>query len=350
METRKIQKVGASTLTVSLPKDWVTRRGVHQGDQVVLQEEGATLRIVPAAAYAVSVKEEYVIDAGLCDKPGLLTRVLVGNYVLGRDRLLIQGEGRLSSEHLAETREAARRLMGVGIIEETATKISLQCSIDPTRYPIDALLKRMYNISQTMLEESVEALVTRDPALARDAIAREDDADTLYYLVLRLILSAQMDEGLLEPLGIKSRLEIAGDRAIARDLEGVADHCEDIARNVLFILDKNLKVPDSVVKSLKTRIERVKKAYTSAIAALLSHDIHAAYEAGELAVAFQDDLQTLTRQLLREGRSMEMLVAMRSVIQGLSRMGEYAKSISMIAVNRYLERPTNLCRPVETKG
>jgi len=313
----------------------------------VVRREGATIRVIPTPAYAQPVKAEYLVNAELCDKPGLLGQVIVGNYVLGRDRITVRATGRLSSEHVTEVRESARRLMGVGIIEETQNRVSLQCSIDPTRYPIDALLKRMYNISQTMLDESVEALVTRDPALAKDAIAREDDADTLYYLVLRLILSAQMDEGLLEPLGIKSRLEITGDRAIARDLEGVADLCEDIARNVLLILDKDLRVPDGVVKTLKSRIEKVKKAYTSAIASLLSHDLAAAFEAGQLARDFQDDVQALARTLLKEGRSQDMSLAMRSVLQALSRLGEYAKSIALIAVNRYLERPTNLCKPAE---
>lgn len=347
METRKVQKVGASTLTVSLPKDWVERRGVRQGDQVFLQEEGATLRVVPAPAYAQPVKAEFVVTADLCDKPGLLTQILVGNYILGRDRIQVRGSSRLSSDHVGEVREAARRLMGVGILEETPTRISLQCSIDPTRYPIDALLKRMYNISQTMLDESIEALVTRDIAIAKDAIVREDDADTLYYLVLRLVLSAQMDEGLLEPLGIKSRLEIAGNRAVARDLEGVADLCEDIAKNVVHLLDEDLRVPEAVVKALKAKLEKVKRAYTAAIAALLSHDLGAAHDAGALARDFQNDIQAIARQLLREGRSLEMHLAMRSILQALSRLGEYAKSISMIAVNRYLERPTNLCRPLE---
>lgn len=349
METRKVQKVGASTLTVSLPKDWVMRRGIKQGDQVFLQEEGATLRIVPAPAYAQPTKAEYLVDADLCDKPGMLELVIVGNYVLGRDRIQIRSSGRLASEHLAETREAARRLMGVGIIEETANRVSLQCAIDPTRYPLDALLKRMYNISQTMLDEAIEALATKDAALARDAIAREEDADTLYYLVLRLVLSAQMDEGLLEPLGIRHRLEITGYRAVARDLEGVADHCEEIARNVLSVLDNDLEVPGAFTKMLRTKVEKVKKAYTAAIAALLSRDITSAYEAGELAVSFQEDIRLVFRQLLKEGGDPEMMLAMRGVIQGLTYMGDYAKGIAMIAVNRYLEKPTNLCKPIESE-
>ena len=47
MESRKIQKVGAATLTVSLPKEWAGRRNLKKGDQVFLVEEGDVLKVLP---------------------------------------------------------------------------------------------------------------------------------------------------------------------------------------------------------------------------------------------------------------------------------------------------------------
>ena len=139
MESRKIQKVGAATLTISLPKDWVTQRGLKKGDQVFLAEEGETLRIMPGPAMEERRRqwEEYLIDADLCDEPGILERVIVGNYVLGRQKLIVRSSGRLRSEHLEEVRMTSKKLMGLGIIEETGSKIILQCSLDPANYPLE---------------------------------------------------------------------------------------------------------------------------------------------------------------------------------------------------------------------
>src|SRR3972149_5817224 len=192
MESRKVQKVGTSTLTISLPKPWVEKFGLKQGDQVFLEEEGSFLKVTPASmATRHKGSQEYTIDADLCDEPGILGRIIVGNYVLGRERLVVKGSGRLKSDQVHETREAARRLMGMGIIEETASRIVLQCSIEPSKYPIDALIKRLYNLSSTMLDESIEALLTKDERLAQDALHREDDADMMYWLLLRVPLFAQ---------------------------------------------------------------------------------------------------------------------------------------------------------------
>src|SRR3989337_2416789 len=115
MESRKIQRVGAATFTVSLPREWVLPRN------------------------------------------------------LGRERILIESAARIRSEHQNEIRHAIRRLMGIGIMEETANRVRLQCSLNPSNYPLDALVKRLYNLGFTMLTESVEALLTGDAALAEDA-------------------------------------------------------------------------------------------------------------------------------------------------------------------------------------
>lgn len=47
MEIRKVQKLGTSSLIVTLPKSWVNRLGIKPGDSVYLVEKENELRIVP---------------------------------------------------------------------------------------------------------------------------------------------------------------------------------------------------------------------------------------------------------------------------------------------------------------
>lgn len=347
MESRKVQKVGTSTLTISLPKPWVVKFGLKQGDQVFLDEEGQYLRVTPAsiAGRRAAGAVEYQIDADLCDEPGILHRVIVGNYVLGRERLTIRASGRLKSDHLTEAREAARSLMGMGIIEETASRITLQCSIEPTKYPVDTLIKRLYNLSSTMLDESIEALVTRDRRLASDALNREDDADMMYWLLIRLLLSAQADDSLLEQLGLRNRLEIAGYRLIAKELETVADYGEDIARNVIELIDTEAEIPGAIVRALKDLADGVRIVYSNGIGGLLSRDLKLANQ----AILARDEMKKkelkLMKVLFQEVKEPEVLLRFRNVVDGIQRMADYGLSIAVIAFNRYLERPTNLCKP-----
>ena len=346
MESRKVQKVGTSTLTISLPKPWVEKFGLKQGDQVFLEEEGAFLKVTPAAmATRRKSAPEYTIDADLCDEPGVLNRVIVGNYVLGRERLVIRATGRVKSEHLREAREAARRLMGMGIIEETASRITLQCSIEPTKYPVDTLIKRLYNLSSTMLDESIEALVTKDKGLAEDALHREDDADMMYWLLIRLLLSAQADDSLLEQLGLRNRLEITGYRLIAKELETVADYGEDIANNVITLLDEDVEVPTSLVKALKDLAEGVRDVYSKGIGGLLSRDLKLANQSITAREEMKRKETKFMKLLFEEIEEPTVLLGFRNIIDGVQRMADYGTSIAVIAFNRYLEKPSNLCKP-----
>ena len=346
MESRKVQKVGTSTLTISLPKPWVEKFGLKQGDQVFLEEEGSFLKVTPAAmATRRQGSQEYTIDADLCDEPGILHRVIVGNYVLGRERLVVKGAGRLKSEHVHETREAARRLMGMGIIEETSSRIVLQCSIEPSKYPIDALIKRLYNLSSTMLDESIEALLTKDERLAQDALHREDDADMMYWLVIRLLPSAQADDSLIEQLGLRNRLEITGYRLIAKELETVADYGEDIANNVLELIRADVEVPAGLGKALRELAEEVRDVYSQGIGGLLSRDLKLANHAITSREEMKRRETKFMKLLFEEIEEPTVLLNFRNIMDGIQRMADYGLSIAVVAFNRYLERPTNMCKP-----
>jgi phosphate uptake regulator len=196
-----------------------------------------------------------------------------------------------------------------------------------------------------MLSESCEALAKGDAALAEDAMKREDDADTMYWLILRLILLAQMDEALVEKLGMRSRLEIAGNRAIARDLEVVADHCNDIAAAVKEIIAADLAIPASVLKALQGLADVIAQAYGKALGSLFSRDLKQANEALRLCDELARREQDLGRAMMKGIRDPQGIVPLGRIYSGFAQIGGYARSIALIAFNRYLEKSTNLSRP-----
>jgi phosphate uptake regulator len=199
-----------------------------------------------------------------------------------------------------------------------------------------------------MLDEAVEALITEDKRLAEDAVKREDDADMMYWLIVRLLLSAQLDDGLVEKLGMKSKLEIAGYRLISKELESVADHGEEIARTVMELIDSKVEVPTSLVKSLKDLADGVREMYSRGIAALLSRDLKVASETVSLRNELGKKEEKFTKQLFDQTDDSQVQMRFRTIVHGIERMSEYATSIAVIAINRYLERPTNICHPAST--
>jgi len=352
VESRKIQKVGAATLTISLPKSWVTQRNLKKGDPVFLMEEGEALKVIPGTEASARKRSitEFLVDADLCDEPGMLGRVIVGNYILGREKLIVRSTDRLRSGHLDEIRETTRQLIGIGILDETRSQVVLHCSVDPTNYPLEALVKRLYNLSATMLSEALEGLRTSNASLVEDAIKRGDDANMVYWLTLRLLFSAQLDDALVEGLGIRSRLEIAGYRAIVRDLEIAADHSEEIASLVRGVLHDKIEIPDSITAALSGLADLIAQAISQALGALLSRDLTQANAALNLTKDLEKREQDVMESLLQELRSHptkqpSFVLPASGILRAMTQIGGFGHSISLIAYNRYLEKPSNLCRP-----
>jgi len=169
----------------------------------------------------------------------------------------------------------------------------------------------------------------------------------MYWLILRLILLAQTDEALVERLGMRSRLEIAGNRAIARDLEEAADHCYAIASQVREVIAMDLALPASLLKALQATAELIGRAYGKALGALLSRDLKQANEALRLCAELQAQQGELVRLVMRGVKDARGILPLGTIYTHLAQVGGYARSIALIAYNRYLERATNLSRPVE---
>ena len=89
MEPRKVQKVGYSTLSVSLPMNWAKKVGIEKGDLIFISEESdGTLRMT-AEQGKTDNNVEYIVDVDRCDNTKLLARIIVGNYVLGRNLIRV---------------------------------------------------------------------------------------------------------------------------------------------------------------------------------------------------------------------------------------------------------------------
>src|ERR1051326_8707667 len=120
VEGRKVQKVGTSTLSVSLPTDWAERTGVEKGDILLFEDlRDGSLRVSPSGASGPKASDAvFVVSADLALDRGMLGRIVVGNYVLGRSHLVIKSKTRIRSEQIREVRDAASNLTGMGIMLE----------------------------------------------------------------------------------------------------------------------------------------------------------------------------------------------------------------------------------------
>jgi phosphate uptake regulator len=351
MEIRKLQKVGSSTLSVSLPSGWAAEQGLKRGASVQLVEDGRELRLIPVGEGAAAPIGEgaYLIDADECKSAEVLARVLVACYVLGRNHIVVKSKARLSAENVDAVRRTSKKLIGVGIMEETPDQIVLQCSIETGRYPMDALFKRLYNLSASAITDTFEALRTKDAKLAHVAASREEDADMIFWLIMRLILSAQQDEGVRTLIGLKSRADIAAYAIIAADLERIADQTRVLGSNAVWLIQSEVKLPAGVQNALRQHSIDVGEIFANAMRALLSRELDKAVEATELSAMLWKGEETVILQAVQGVANPEALLRVRRLIQALVLIEESCRQIAIVAFSRHQSEPTRFARPLEDR-
>lgn len=339
MESRKLQKVGYSTLSVSLPSGWIKEKGLKRGDTVFfMPEKDGAIKVYPSElANPKEEVDEYICNADLCIDPKMMERVIVGNYILGREVFSIISSERIRSEHIEEVRGIIRKLIGLGIVEETPERITLQCSVDPKKFQIDMLLRRLSLISLTIVKESVQALADSDESLAQSAINREDEADTMCMLAMRLLISAQRKREVAEGIGLTDPLYILYYGLMLRSLELIADYAEEIARRVITLLRKYKdKLPRWVIERLSNLNDLAHDLVTKSVDAFFIGDIKIANSLLEMLTFIELERDRLMQELPE-------LPHLRGILWDINRIADNGAGIALIAINNTLEKKTKIC-------
>ncbi len=87
---RRIQKTGGSTFIVSLPKNWVTSRGLHEGDVLLFspRSDGSLTLYADEGPRAEGVKRSVEVTNDM-DEDHLFRR-LVAEYIAGAPLLEVR--------------------------------------------------------------------------------------------------------------------------------------------------------------------------------------------------------------------------------------------------------------------
>ncbi|MEM3730984.1 MAG: phosphate uptake regulator PhoU [Candidatus Bathyarchaeia archaeon] len=334
MEIRKVQRVGHSTMTVSLPNEWIKEHSIKPRDLLfIMPERDGSLKIMPQHIAQREEAEEYIVNADACDEPGMLERIIVGSYILGRDVIRVISANRIGKNHIEEIRRIVQKLIGLGILEETPKNILLQCSIDTTKFKLDMLIRRLALIASTILSEAMQGFKEKNYDIVEEAIAREDEADKIYYLAVRLLLSAQVKPAIAEEVGMVDVLFIPAARLILQYLELVADYSEDLAREVLEMDVYRSRLPENVVDRIFHLGELTQVILQKAIECIFTRDLKVANQLLEM----QKTLEVDANRLMREAPEIPYV---RFMLSCLSKIADKGATIAEIAINRALEDPS----------
>lgn len=363
MESRKVQRVGASSLAVSLPNEWAKEVGLKKGQLVFFKEdEDNILKIMTSSQIEEQPESTVELNGDFCKDPKMLGRALMGVYSLGYDSIKVVSSRRLSGEQVNKIRSVTRELMGMGIMEETPNSLLIQCSIDATKFPITTLLRRLFIISSTMHREMIDALPNFDVELSNEAIRRDKEAYTMFWLIVRLLNSCQRNKHIASQMGINNPSFIIWYRLIAQYLRLVADWANQSADKVIALNQSKERVGSELIQKIIEINERAYGMCHEAINSFFSMDIQLANKAIETYQEIQQTEEMLQERVCSSaylhGKNFSVskyfkgkkhieacaVAQISFLIWGARRIAEIGSEIAETATHRVLCKDTKMCK------
>jgi len=147
---------------------------------------------------------------------------LTGAYLLGYDIIKIQGKKSIPIEDREKIRSSMRRLVGMEIIDEDATNISMQFLLDENTLQPEKILKRISSLALGMYNDVVTGLLSDDKSNLLILSNRDVEVNRQYFLLVRLIRSMMIDVRLAGAFSL-ANIDILDYRVAANILENAGD-------------------------------------------------------------------------------------------------------------------------------
>jgi phosphate uptake regulator len=327
---RKIQRTPSGTFFVCLPKDWAERYGLKRGALVAVDETSdGKLLIDPE--YSVAPSPRTIVL-----KPGpYLSREIIGKYLLGFDIIRVEGKENISFEVREAVKKTVSRLIGLEIVEEDCSKIVLQCLLEPSSFPPEKILRRGYAIAAGMHRDVVNALVGGDLHLAKSVIARDEEVNRLYFLLVRILRTIIQNPSLSGKLGVQP-IECLDYRLAASLVETIGDECVRTAAKVAEL--KGTKLTDFIKKPIVEFHTLLFDAHEKALKAFFEGSIGLAEEVRNMRDEIEKSLSAIEKSTKEQ--SLEVMSQILAAVSTLQQIYEHSVDIADLVMPKTLQAKT----------
>jgi phosphate uptake regulator len=332
-ELRKVQKVGYSTLAVSIPKRFAKELNLSEGDSVLFREDAdGTLRLIPATKARKSSKA--TIRADLIENDETLMRLIVGSYALGYDTVEVSSREPLDKVRTDMVIETVKSLRGLEVVESDSRHVVAQSFMDPTKFPVDSLIKRLQILVAKSLDEIMEALDPGKIGSLNEVRRIQDEIDELYWLIVRQLLVALNRRELAADIGIESPLHASGNRVCAKTLDEIGSIILDIAEELIRLKEQGTEMDPRVTEEIRRLGAKAGEAFNTTVEGLLTSDLRLIESSAALIAETLMMEKEITHSMLESGeRGYARVVASQ-----FAQLARYCNIIIEIASHRLLRK------------
>lgn len=309
----------------TLPKSWIEKSGIKKGDRIDISvdEEGSLRLFSEKRVDGTTI--EYTLDLGEHVEPTLLERRIENCYIQGCDVANIVSKKTITHEWKRMIKKFVADLIGTEISEEFSNRITIRALVDPVKFPMNELMKRVCVLIRSMHEDAIRAFRDNDPVLALDVIDREKEVDKLYMLMLRQLMLAIDNRDIAKAIGVVSVKECLIGLIAARDLSRMSFYTTDIATRVASLNGEKLDrvTIGSLINLSGVAIEMQEKA----VRAFFTSDFVLANSVIDRMDWVHEFDRDITEKILKGEEDTKTVMALTTISRDIRRIASCAAAI-----------------------
>ncbi|MCX8178834.1 MAG: AbrB/MazE/SpoVT family DNA-binding domain-containing protein [Candidatus Aenigmarchaeota archaeon] len=252
MSKRKIQLVGGSSFSISLPKEWIRQNNLKPKDEVSIELTSDKKLIISANPKEKTKFDEVLIDA---EKNLHIDQLIFANYYLGVNTIKIFSKNKIKSDVKTSIMKAVNELTGMEIIYEDEKNVMIKMLLDKTKININQIIYRILIIINQSIENINENFDINEIKINENAV------DKLYHMANSILNCSLFDSEILDNSNIKNVFLIPQYIFILKKLESIHDNIMKISGQ----LEKNPKDLELIKNNLTIFKDEINKTIRSLI-------------------------------------------------------------------------------------
>ncbi len=274
IETRKVQKLGSSSLFITLPKKWINKWSIKPGDKILIEvSDDGSLKLLAEKVKLIVNKKSIKIDIDSLKQP--MPSIIPCLYSLGYDEIVFESKKPLMQKDIEDIIDITKQMVGSEVTEASDGRIKVECLLDSEKVGLESLLRRMLNVISKKVDDIV-AYIANEPI--KDNLNNNEDLKRIYFMLLRRVMSIKYDTSknitknffivmnailllntgnLIDKLTklIKSEKLTETEKGVIKDtLQKINDLLDEVVMTVLFPSIKRVSNGITLIKQVKYNI------------------------------------------------------------------------------------------------
>ncbi|MEM1922399.1 MAG: phosphate uptake regulator PhoU [Nitrososphaerota archaeon] len=343
---RRLQRLGTTTLVVSLPKQWASERGLKPGDIVYIEVNGDSLLI--HSREVTREPQTAVINADAVEEPEVLARLVASCFLQGYDTVKVSSITGLTESQVQAVLGKVESLPGIEVVEQAPRQVVMQAIIDPTKFKIEVIIRRLNVLVSSMMSGAIDSLVRGASEKVGEVVNTGKKLEELYFLAVRQLIMSLRNPALANLIGIDSPIAVLGYRLVAKALEESGQHAIALAKESLQIRHKGALSKKGLVNRLVSFAEDVQNLFTNSVNAFLTLDLKTINSTLDALEGTMENIEMTERELIEEVEDSELSLSLRISLMHFSAILDAVKIILEVALNKFVRMNTNVVQIANT--